>query len=667
MQAEPGKRAVCVLDVGEEELKTINEWVRKHRGEKQMTKLTKDMLGLRIDKNFKNDVTLNPPIFNSLAEWLDFMKNLLESLDGNAKQIETLTSSLKQKTEDAEKYKSQLTSVLIQFKSEREKHTQAVVRLNSELETKTKDWEQISALKGQTDQSKTTKLEETFSKLFEKGEEIRQLKEQNMLLQAALESSEKNALALRNRLRLLLAMDRSLSSTKRTFDQESSFELNSVHTSDSSPELIPAKQNKPASSAPTLHSVMICPALRQRLLSFLPLESQLPLRQLDMLTHRSLSLDFWLVKSLHQQLSLHSQKQVKLAQDALEVYKGLGYKHASKHTSYVFYKHAYLRNTSVTETFGKCVSRCAAVVQLVTGSIKDKANYVAQQTGTPSPVLTNREALLEEESKAKQLKESKTGFFKSFIDKVDFGGTKLSDMLGMPKNTTKTFKELEEHYLAHLDLFKRVGLIYGEQEDFEVQLSQREHQIHTLEVRIGETCKYLEEYMQSKNVTYASLGLEPEDLNSFVSIVFFSSLQLQECKELRAVVDVMSALLSEETLNSRRLLETIEDYKVKSETDARVKRQYLEKALMLEEKATSLELKLVDKEEELARKTYEINGFGKKIKDLIQAETKARFTNGEYKAKILSQDETIKKLRSQWKALLENCKKNFAIIDGLKL
>ena len=65
-----------------------------------------------------------------------------------------------------------------------------------------------------------------------------------------------------------------------------------------------------------------------------------------------------------------------------------------------------------------------------------------------------------------------------------------------------------------------------------------------------------------------------------------------------------------------------------------MKKFYLDKAQICEEKATTLELKMVEKDEDIKRQSNENNELNKKIRELVQSEAKLKLTNIEYRTKV---------------------------------
>ena len=313
--------------------------------------------------------------------------------------------------------------------------------------------------------------------------------------------------------------------------------------------------------------------------------------------------------------------------------------------NFIAYKHLYL-HTPFGEGYNKSVARCAGLLQKITSSVKEKETNPMQAAGDGIVNQAARDANQEDENRARPAPTPKkeTGFFKSIIDKVDNFATSnkiVADLMSKPKHSQKSFKDLEEHYIKHLDLFLRIGLTFGNNDDFEAQLNQRESQRACLQIRVQEMQSYFMEYLREKAVPLKDLDIDEEDISAFIELIVFSSLHAQETKvvsahrkEIKALVDMLASLLIDQILHSKELNYLIQDYEEKKIADAKVKKFYLDKAQTCEEKATSLELKMVEKEEEIKTTQNENKEFTKRIKDLVQSEARLKYTNIEYRNKV---------------------------------
>lgn len=66
----------------------------------------------------------------------------------------------------------------------------------------------------------------------------------------------------------------------------------------------------------------------------------------------------------------------------------------------------------------------------------------------------------------------------------------------------------------------------------------------------------------------------------------------------------------------------------------RVKKFFADKAQICEAKATAAELRLIEKQEKLQDAESEMIELKKKIRDLVQSESKLKYANTEYKNKV---------------------------------
>lgn len=78
----------------------------------------------------------------------------------------------------------------------------------------------------------------------------------------------------------------------------------------------------------------------------------------------------------------------------------------------------------------------------------------------------------------------------------------------------------------------------------------------------------------------------------------------------------------------------IQDLEMKAAGDTRVKKFFSDKAQICETKATAAELKLLEKEEKLHDAETEAVELKKKIRDLVQSESKLKYANTEYKNRV---------------------------------
>jgi hypothetical protein len=322
--------------------------------------------------------------------------------------------------------------------------------------------------------------------------------------------------------------------------------------------------------------------------------------------------------------------------------------------NFSFYKHLYLR-CPFGDQFNKSVFRSAGLLQHAIMAVKEKESLKAADSNLAANKPSLKEVIAEEEAKAKQLSKDKGGFFKSLMDKVDTmnAGKLVSEMLAKPKHSSRSYKELEEYYIKHLEMFKRVGLVFGQNDDYEFQLEQREQQITTLQVRVHDISCYVMEYLRDKNINLNQLDFDEEDITSVVELIVFASLHMQETKEIKTLNDVLAKILLDQIKENMDLGLLIQDLEEKAKGDARIKRHYLDKARICEEKSTSLELKMVEKDEEAKRLLQENGELGRKLREVTQAEAKLKFTNIEFRSKVghcLSRDSRTHRICDETKS-----------------
>lgn len=181
----------------------------------------------------------------------------------------------------------------------------------------------------------------------------------------------------------------------------------------------------------------------------------------------------------------------------------------------------YLK-TAFGENFNKSIIRCGGLLQRLTQATLSDEDQLPRGDGQPG----------NDQARGKQLPKKESGLFKSIFDKVDeFASSRIvSDLQGKPRHSSRSFAELEAAYLEHADLFKRIGLVFGNHDDFEMQLATRDTQIAALWSRIDTGSKHVISLLKEKGLDIASLDLAVEDVQSLVALVMFSSLHYQETK-----------------------------------------------------------------------------------------------------------------------------------------
>lgn len=191
----------------------------------------------------------------------------------------------------------------------------------------------------------------------------------------------------------------------------------------------------------------------------------------------------------------------------------------------------YLRH-AFGENFNKAIVRCGSLLQRLASNTLDSPENL---TNRAAPKENEENPLQQQRPRPPVKKEPSTGIFKSIMDKVDeYAISKIPDLSSKPKHSSRTYSELEALYLEHAELFKRVGLMFSDNDDYEMQLSHRDQQIATLNKRIVESSQYISAVLRNNNIFLEDLGVEPEDVRSVVELVMFSSLHYQETKVVLA-------------------------------------------------------------------------------------------------------------------------------------
>jgi hypothetical protein len=269
IQQSQSSGKTCVLQVTETELQRVNEWLKSLKTGKPMSRLSQEMLSMKIDKNFKQDIGLagtNLP--GILQETIDVCQGLSNLITEKDKIIEGLTSQLKSKSDEAEKMKGQLTQVLVQFKGEREKNSQKIIELQGIIKEKEEAFAECDKARASAEQGRNAKVEETIAKLFEKTAEMTKLREELENTGRLLEESQGKLAKTEDQLRGVLAVDNG--------------------------------GECPSGTLPHVYSLVINKNVRSKLLGFLGIQDLFLLRSSSRFLHRAFGFDLSLVQSIEQ-------------------------------------------------------------------------------------------------------------------------------------------------------------------------------------------------------------------------------------------------------------------------------------------------------------------------------------------------------------------------------
>lgn len=183
----------------------------------------------------------------------------------------------------------------------------------------------------------------------------------------------------------------------------------------------------------------------------------------------------------------------------------------------------YLK-TSFGDTFNKAIIHCGGLLHRLTQATLQEEDHAArgEQMGPGN----------DNQPKVKQLPKKESGLLKSIFEKVDeFTSSRIvTDLGAKPKHSSRSFAELESAYTEHAELFRRVGLVFGNNDDFEMQLETRETQIAALWSRIEAGSRHISSLLKEKGLDIENLDISPDDVQAVIELVMFASLHFQETR-----------------------------------------------------------------------------------------------------------------------------------------
>ena len=99
-------------------------------------------------------------------------------------------------------------------------------------------------------------------------------------------------------------------------------------------------------------------------------------------------------------------------------------------------------------------------------------------------------------------------------------------------------------------------------------------------------------------------------------------------------MDVLARICIDQIKANATLDTLITDLETKAMADTRVKKFFSDKAQLCESKATAAELRLLEKEEQLQNSEAEAAEMNRRVRDLVQMESRLKFANAEFKTKV---------------------------------
>lgn len=285
----------CILEISELDFIRINEQLKLTIGTKSMSKLSQEMLTMKIDKHLKAESGTGNPLTGLLAESLEGLQGLLVAIQERDKKTEALVGQLKARTEELEKMKSQMAAVLMQFKAEREKHGAKITEMEKLLKERENCIAEGEKVNSSAEAARKSKLDETFSKLFEKNSEISQLREQLETAKTELETTKTRLVKVEAHLKSCLDLSGTAApsfSSAVSHKHDHSVTLSSVEQAEASPYYY----NEDLMYR--VYGVMKLRKPRAYILSCLGVDDIFRLKTSCMYMYRVISSDFSVIKAL---------------------------------------------------------------------------------------------------------------------------------------------------------------------------------------------------------------------------------------------------------------------------------------------------------------------------------------------------------------------------------
>ena len=308
-----GKR--CVLEISELEFMRINEAVRAMRQGKQMSKLSREILLNKIDKNFKSDLSFINGGLSVFNEFAEMYNEVLRVLEDRNKAFRELEIRLKQKSEEGDKYKSQLASVLKQFKAEREKNAAKVAELEGVIKKKEREVEDVEKAKVKFEQEKNSKVEETIKKMFEKNSEISKQKEELEARRECIKELEKKLATTEASLRNVLSFEQDFKVQTRIVSDNTEM-FSTVKEAKLSFQEAQLEKPETRDTPSTIYSLLREKKLRTKIFKYLGIVDLVAVKTSSLLLYRIVSLDFSLVRAVEFALRKSFSRKLEVLQNS---------------------------------------------------------------------------------------------------------------------------------------------------------------------------------------------------------------------------------------------------------------------------------------------------------------------------------------------------------------
>lgn len=290
MEEQPSAKK-CILEISELDFIRINERLKQTIGTKSMSKLSQEMLTMKIDKHLRTELGTGNPLAGLLTESLEGLQGLLATVQDRDKKSEALVAQIKTRNDELEKMKAQMAAVLTQFKAEREKHAAKVAEMEKLLKERQDCLNEGDKVKASAEMARKSKMEETFTKLFEKNTEISSLKEELETCKSELALTQSKLSKVEAHLRNCLDLNGTDNTVKIADNQEK-------YIAQISDKKGPDSSEESEELMYRFFGIMKIKKVRSYILSSLGIEDIFRLKTSCMYMYRVVSSDFSIVKTL---------------------------------------------------------------------------------------------------------------------------------------------------------------------------------------------------------------------------------------------------------------------------------------------------------------------------------------------------------------------------------
>lgn len=500
------------------------------------TKLTKLKLDLtehkirKILKNFEKDprfwefFTLSQKVLN--IKEIDIAKLKKETFDLKDANsfLENENSQLKQKIDSLMQSSSKMEHSL----------NSEIIKLNAKLESSNSGIADLEKALKSSKKEKNKKIQESFSKVLEKDQIIAKLNSDILLKDQLLKERELKISELQLNIRKIL-----------NFQNDASQPLVT--------QLIEHKMESPENEISKyfdvqddnrLHHIFSCRNIRHRILSFLDLQSILKLKSSSFMIYKFISLDSKSIEFIVRSIEDSYKKRIGILNNSLNYFYKRINSSSDDYISFVLHKHLTLKYGFMDSIQSSIMNSAGIIYKIkkeyeaqeeikidedlrIIDQAKSQGNDLHQQEKPDLESQLDPKIDIAKVQTRAPVKKDSLGFISTLAgtsvkDYTSFFGKMINEENEFGRNE----KQLSDFYDQHLELFKRVGIMYSKGENFEERMSNRKVQQETFEDTIVKSAVALLHSLQNytKEESYNNFILP------FCRVSIFSSLFLQEVK-----------------------------------------------------------------------------------------------------------------------------------------